>query len=84
MDSVRENKRGDTTSEGLKQMPEEETLAGKLAVSFKSFHQCAVQQEDGRLRQPSLLSAVLSVCTRGVSLPRQVQTRVLNCISERR
>lgn len=46
MDSVRENKRGDTTSEGLKQMPEEETLAGKLAVAFKSFNQCTVQPED--------------------------------------
>lgn len=46
MDSVRENKRRDTTSEGLKQMPEEETLAGKLAVAFKNFNQCAVQQED--------------------------------------
>lgn len=84
MDSVRENKRGDTTSEGLKQMPEEETLAGKLAVAFKSFNQCAVQREDEWLCQPSLLSAVLSVCTLGVSLPRQVQTRVLNCIFERR
>lgn len=57
---------------------------GNWPSSLRGFNQRAVQQEGERLRQPSPPSAVLSACTLGVALPRQVQTRVPNCIFGRR